>query len=71
MMRISATQVIVILAVVLLLFGAPKLPELARSIGKSMRILKEETQELTKSGSKNDSTTTSDATSGDDEARGN
>lgn len=38
---------IVVLAVVLLLFGAPKLPELARSLGKSMRILKEETTALT------------------------
>ena len=40
---------IVVLAVVLLLFGAPKLPELARSLGKSMRILKEETTALTQS----------------------
>ena len=35
-----------VLVVVLLLFGAPKLPELARSLGKSMRILKEETKAL-------------------------
>ena len=37
---------ILILAVIVLLFGAPKLPQLARSVGKSMRILKEETQKM-------------------------
>ncbi len=40
-------HIVVLLIVVLLLFGAPKLPELARSVGKSLRILKEETKALT------------------------
>lgn len=40
-------ELIIILVIVLLLFGAPKLPELARSIGKSLNILKEETKSLT------------------------
>ncbi len=40
-------EIIIILLVVLLLFGAPKLPQLARSLGQSMRILKEETKSLT------------------------
>ncbi len=35
-------HLIVILVIVLLLFGAPKLPGLARSIGQSMKIFKEE-----------------------------
>lgn len=39
-------HVVVVLIVVLLLFGAPKLPELARALGQSMRILKEETKGL-------------------------
>ncbi|RXZ70739.1 twin-arginine translocase TatA/TatE family subunit [Agromyces albus] len=33
---------LIILAVILLLFGAPKLPALARSLGQSMKILKSE-----------------------------
>ncbi|UOE45087.1 twin-arginine translocase TatA/TatE family subunit [Agromyces larvae] len=33
---------LIILVVILLLFGAPKLPALARSLGQSMKILKNE-----------------------------
>ena len=43
---ISPLQIVLIVAVVVLLFGAPKLPILARSVGKSMRILKEETRKM-------------------------
>lgn len=38
----SGWHLIAVLAIVLLLFGAPKLPALARSIGQSMKILKTE-----------------------------
>lgn len=37
---------IVLVAVVLLLFGAPKLPGLARSIGQSMRIFRSEVKTM-------------------------
>lgn len=39
--QVGTPEVILILAVVVLLFGAKKLPDLARSIGKSARALKE------------------------------
>ncbi|WP_084039988.1 Sec-independent protein translocase subunit TatA [Demequina sp. NBRC 110053] len=47
-------EIIIIAVIVVLLFGAPKLPELARSIGKSMRILKDETKSLADDGKDDD-----------------
>ncbi|UOQ56503.1 twin-arginine translocase TatA/TatE family subunit [Leucobacter allii] len=40
--NLSGWHLLVILFVILLLFGAPKLPGLAKSLGQSMRILKKE-----------------------------
>ncbi len=40
-------HIIVLLLVILLLFGGNKLPDLARSIGKSLHILKDEAKSLT------------------------
>ncbi|MFE6143857.1 Sec-independent protein translocase subunit TatA [Streptomyces sp. NPDC056442] len=37
---------LVLLVVCLLVFGSKKLPDMARSLGKSMRILKSETRAL-------------------------
>lgn len=70
-------HIIVLLVVVLLLFGAPRLPELARSIGKSMNILKEETKALSSDGKPEDKAAKAakadkgakDSTSTRDEAR--
>ncbi|MET9398015.1 Sec-independent protein translocase subunit TatA [Kitasatospora sp. NPDC002965] len=39
-------HLIVVLAVIVLLFGSKKLPEAARGLGKSLRILKAETRAL-------------------------
>jgi twin arginine-targeting protein translocase, TatA/E family len=39
-------HIIVVLLVVLLLFGAKRLPDLARSVGRSLRIIKAETRSL-------------------------
>ncbi|AMB58507.1 twin-arginine translocase TatA/TatE family subunit [Microterricola viridarii] len=39
---LTGWHAIVILVIILLLFGAPKLPALARSLGQSMKILKSE-----------------------------
>lgn len=46
MAGLGTTEILIILAVVLLLFGSTKLPQLARSLGKSARILKAETKGL-------------------------
>jgi sec-independent protein translocase protein TatA len=43
---IGATEVLLILAVVVLLFGAKKLPELARGSGRALRIFKSEVTAL-------------------------
>ncbi|QZY53013.1 twin-arginine translocase TatA/TatE family subunit [Leucobacter tenebrionis] len=40
--NLNGPTLVVILIIVLLLFGAPKLPGLAKSLGQSMRILKKE-----------------------------
>ena len=45
-MTISPTQILLILVIILLLFGAKKLPGLARSVGRSTRILKSEMREM-------------------------
>ncbi len=40
--NLTGWHFLIILVVILLLFGAPKLPALARSLGQSMKILKQE-----------------------------
>lgn len=43
--NLSGWHALVILTVVLLVFGSAKLPSLARSVGESMRILKDEVKD--------------------------
>ncbi|MDD9207361.1 Sec-independent protein translocase subunit TatA [Georgenia sp. 10Sc9-8] len=45
-MRPSAWAIVVLVIVVILLFGASKLPEVAGSIGKSLKVFKKEVREL-------------------------
>ena len=40
--NLNGWHAIILLVVILLLFGAPKLPALARSLGQSMKIFKSE-----------------------------
>ena len=42
----SPLTLVLILVVILLLFGAPKLPGMARSLGQSLRIFKSEVKEM-------------------------
>ena len=44
--NLTGVHLIIILVVIVLLFGAPKLPGLARSIGQSMRIFRSEVKTM-------------------------
>ncbi|MEZ2121338.1 MULTISPECIES: Sec-independent protein translocase subunit TatA [unclassified Corynebacterium] len=55
-MPIGAPELLIIAFVVILLFGWKKLPDAARSVGRSMRIFKSEVKEM-----KNDDDTTNTA----------
>ncbi|MBZ3902549.1 MULTISPECIES: Sec-independent protein translocase subunit TatA [Streptomyces] len=48
--NLGPTEIILILVVVILLFGAKKLPDMARSLGKSARILKSEAKAMKSDG---------------------
>ena len=43
-MNLGPWEIIIIALVVILLFGAKKMPQMARSLGQSMRIIKAETK---------------------------
>ncbi|MEU4226563.1 Sec-independent protein translocase subunit TatA [Nonomuraea sp. NPDC026600] len=44
--NLGPTELLIIAGVLILLFGAKKLPEMARGLGRSMRIFKSETAKL-------------------------
>jgi sec-independent protein translocase protein TatA len=46
MIGVGPTEIMIVLLVVILLFGAAKLPELSRAVGQSLRIFKAETKGL-------------------------
>ncbi|HEV2783534.1 MAG TPA: Sec-independent protein translocase subunit TatA [Actinophytocola sp.] len=45
-MNLGPWEILIIAGVIILLFGARKMPQMARSLGQSMRILKSETKGL-------------------------
>ena len=64
---LGAVEIILILVVIVLLFGARKLPDLARSVGRSMRIFKSEVTEMTnESKARDDSKPHGELTQGDE-----
>ncbi|NDK30398.1 Sec-independent protein translocase subunit TatA [Nesterenkonia haasae] len=54
-MNIAGWQWLILLLILLLLFGATKLPRLARSLGESARIFKSEVKTMQDSDQPNDS----------------
>jgi sec-independent protein translocase protein TatA len=54
-------EIILILLVVILLFGAKRLPDTARGLGRSLRIFKAETKGLREDDAKDTTTTASEA----------
>ncbi|MFE3326402.1 Sec-independent protein translocase subunit TatA [Streptomyces sp. NPDC059176] len=46
--NLKPLEILLIIVVILLLFGAKKLPDMARSLGKSARILKSEAKAMKK-----------------------
>lgn len=50
---LQPTHIIVLLVIVVLLFGANRLPTLAKSVGQSLKIFKREIQDLTDDSAKN------------------
>jgi len=49
-MRLEGWHLIIIIVLALVLFAAPKLPGMSRSLGQSMRIFKSEVREMKKDG---------------------
>src|ERR1700755_3476079 len=56
---LGGPALLIILAIVVLVFGASKLPELARGSGRALRIFKAETKGLTDEDAENDVKTVS------------
>jgi len=52
---LTGPHVLIIVLIIVLLFGAPKLPALARSLGQSMKILKQEVGKDSSTPAKDDS----------------
>ncbi|GAA1952829.1 Sec-independent protein translocase subunit TatA [Agromyces allii] len=63
--NLTGWHFLIILVIILLLFGAPKLPALARSLGQSMKILKSEVRDSDADGKAD---TTGDAPAAGDNA---
>jgi len=55
--NIGTWQLVIVLVIILLLFGAKRLPEMAKGLGQSLQVFKKETQGLT--GDRDDSASTS------------
>lgn len=59
---LSPWHLMLVLAVVILVFGSKKLPDVARGLGQSMRILKAESKAMKEDGKKKDAEATDNST---------
>jgi sec-independent protein translocase protein TatA len=66
---LGTTEILIILAILILLFGASKLPELARGSGRALRIFKAETKGLMDDDDDVDRDRGADPTKGDNAQR--
>jgi sec-independent protein translocase protein TatA len=64
----SPGPIIIIIVVALLLFAAPKLPIMARSLGQSIRVLRSEVKEMTSDGDDSSSSSNTGKRTDDGEA---
>ncbi|WP_432173739.1 Sec-independent protein translocase subunit TatA [Streptomyces sp. Tue6028] len=62
--KLGAPEILLILVVLVMLFGAKRLPGMARSLGQSLRILKSETNALRERDADDDAATADTSTPG-------
>ncbi|MFD7613173.1 Sec-independent protein translocase subunit TatA [Streptomyces sp. NPDC059828] len=67
--NLKPLEILLIVVVILLLFGAKKLPDMARSLGKSARILKSEAKAMKQDGDQTPPKTTTEQTAPQDAPR--
>jgi sec-independent protein translocase protein TatA len=62
---IEPWHIVILILVLVVLFGGKKLPDAARSLGRSMRIFKSEVEEMKKDGKTTPSAASSDTVKGE------
>lgn len=58
-MRLEGWHIVIVIVLAIVLFGAPRLPGMARSVGQSLRIFRSEIRQLKDEDTPNDVGTTS------------
>jgi sec-independent protein translocase protein TatA len=70
MPNLSGWHFVILLLIILLLFGAPRLPKLARSLGESMRIFRGEVRNMNDDSTNSQSSTQAPTTPPADTSNG-
>ncbi|WP_347350095.1 Sec-independent protein translocase subunit TatA [Intrasporangium sp.] len=69
MAGLGAPELIIIAIIIIALFGWKKLPDMARSVGRSARVFKSEVDEMKKDGAASQATIKGDVVTKDEERR--